>query len=316
MSIMVSVLLPVWNGEEYLSDSIASILNQDYKNLELIVCDDGSTDNTKEIITYYEKRDKRVIGFSQTHSGKVKALNRAFSQSSGEVICLFAHDDVLLPSSVSRRVIEIEKNRNAVVYHNAWICDGQLQVKRLLYPKVKEFKFEAPKDLKTVFRRNFMGGGVCAFSRNIGTKIFPIPEELSFEDWWITFISILNAKFIKYIPEPLCYYRIHGKNDNGAMVINDDVIKKDWRRHDKIYTAFLTYIERTATSLTEKQRLSAMKHIMLNRKVVMNAINGRLSFPGISTLYVLGLKKYILSQFLAKNKVKLLFELKSRLLKK
>ena len=316
MSCMVSVLLPVWNGEEFLSDSITSILNQDYENLELLVCNDGSTDNTKEIIAYYEKRDKRVIGFSQIHSGKVQALNKAFSQSSGEVICLFAHDDVLLPSSVRRRVIELEKYKNAVVYHNAWFCDGQLKVMRLLYPMVKEYSFAAPKDLNMILRRNIMGGGLCAFSRNIGTKIFPIPEELSFEDWWITFISILNADFIKYIPEPLAYYRIHGKNDNGAMVINDEIIKKDWRRHDKIYTAFLTYIERSTTSLTEKQRLSAMKHIVLNRKVVMNAINGRLSFPGISTLYVLGLKKYILSQFLAKNKVKLLFELKSRLLKK
>ena len=73
----ISVILPVYNSQEFLSQSINSILNQTYKNFELIIINDGSTDNSKEICKYFSKKDNRIIFIDKDHEGLTKSLNKA-----------------------------------------------------------------------------------------------------------------------------------------------------------------------------------------------------------------------------------------------
>jgi len=95
MSTAVSVVMPVWNGEEYLAESIDSILGQTFKDFELIVVDDGSTDRTLEILGSY--RDERLRVHRRDHGGIVLALNYGLEVAEGKWIARQDADDISLP---------------------------------------------------------------------------------------------------------------------------------------------------------------------------------------------------------------------------
>lgn len=90
----ISVLMCVYNAENYLKDSIESILNQTYKNFEFIIIDDGSTDSSRKILEFYAHKDARIILFNQKNMGLTKALNRGIAVSKGKYIARQDADDI------------------------------------------------------------------------------------------------------------------------------------------------------------------------------------------------------------------------------
>jgi glycosyltransferase involved in cell wall biosynthesis len=93
----ISCLLAVWNGEAHLADAIRSILDQTFRDFELIVVDDGSTDATRRILHHFRCEDRRIRLFEQPHTGLVAALNRGMSLASGEYIARMDADDISAP---------------------------------------------------------------------------------------------------------------------------------------------------------------------------------------------------------------------------
>ena len=101
----VSVLFPAYNAEKYLHEAIESILSQTFKNFELIIVDDGSTDNTRIIIEEYVKKDPRVIPlFNERNLGIVQSLNKALKIAKGRYIARMDHDDISLPERLETQV--------------------------------------------------------------------------------------------------------------------------------------------------------------------------------------------------------------------
>jgi len=303
--------MPVWNGESYIKEAIDSVLNQSYMELELIICDDGSTDNTHSIIEKYTLIDSRVKSVSQLHSGKVKALNRAFETSKGQFIVLLAHDDVLYKSSIARRVQSLEDHEVEVCFHNGYICNDTLEPRRLLYPK----DYLVRRNLLEVVRRNPIGGGVIGFSRRIAEEVFPIPDYLKFEDWWISFVCILNTEEIEFINDPLILYRIHRKNDNGTLQPTSFGIVKDMSRHYSVYEAFIGYL-REFSNASPKEKAHVHEAITQNQKLVFRAVDGKLTFPSLRVLRAAGIKKFLITQLAAKGKYELIKALKDRCFRK
>jgi glycosyltransferase involved in cell wall biosynthesis len=95
---LVSIITAVYNGEKYLTETIESILNQSYSNLECIIIDGKSTDNTVEIIKKYESR--LAFWKSETDRGLYEAWNKALAVAKGEWICFVGSDDILLPNAI------------------------------------------------------------------------------------------------------------------------------------------------------------------------------------------------------------------------
>lgn len=97
--------MPAWNASEYIRESILSVLNQEYCNFELIICDDSSTDNTKEIILNFAKEDPRVILVENKHSkGAAGARNSALDVANGEYIAFLDADDIWLPKKLNLQI--------------------------------------------------------------------------------------------------------------------------------------------------------------------------------------------------------------------
>ena len=99
---LVSVVLPIYNAGPYLAAALGSILRQDYERLEVIAIDDGSTDNSLEILERYRRADNRVSVISRENRGLVATLNEGLRLAQGELVARMDADDVAYPWRLSR----------------------------------------------------------------------------------------------------------------------------------------------------------------------------------------------------------------------
>ena len=110
---LVSVIIPVYNVEKYVKEAIQSIQNQTYKNLEIIVIDDGSIDKTYTIVEELAKDDNRIKLYKNEKNLKiVKTLNRALSLANGEYIARMDGDDISAPDRIEKKVRFLEENKD------------------------------------------------------------------------------------------------------------------------------------------------------------------------------------------------------------
>jgi len=140
---LVSVVVPIFNAERFLSDAIESVLTQSYRNLELILVDDGSTDDSYQIAQRYADRDARVkLVRNDRNVGIVLTRNRAFDETSpaARYFAVLDSDDVCLPDRLLRQVDFMESHpEHALVGGNTLIIDEQgAEIGRRIYPSTHE----------------------------------------------------------------------------------------------------------------------------------------------------------------------------------
>lgn len=114
MSDRISCLMPAYNGEQFISQAIDSIINQTYKNFEIIIVDDGSTDSTPSILSRYEQQDNRIKVFTTSNRGVVAARNFGLARCSGTYIACMDCDDIATPNRFAIQLCEFRKKPNAV----------------------------------------------------------------------------------------------------------------------------------------------------------------------------------------------------------
>lgn len=110
MNPKISIIMSVFNGQEYLKESIESILNQTYKDFEFIIVDDGSTDKTGEILKEYKKDPRIKIITNERNIGLTKSLNKVLKMAKGEYIARQDGDDVSLPQRLEKQIEFLENN--------------------------------------------------------------------------------------------------------------------------------------------------------------------------------------------------------------
>lgn len=111
---LVSVLIPTYNAEKYITQALRSVLGQTYSNIEIIVVNDGSTDSTRELLETYAKKGVKVI--HQSNKGQSAAANRAFYESQGELIKFFDADDLLSPDHIKIQVDALHNCKNTLAF--------------------------------------------------------------------------------------------------------------------------------------------------------------------------------------------------------
>lgn len=119
----ISIVTPVYNGAKYVERTIRSVLGQNVDNMEYIIVDDGSTDNSVGIINKYSDQVNLV---KKEHSGLAKTLNRAFKEASGEVVCWIDCDNLILPGVIQKAREEFKKKPNiSIVYGDRFNIDEE-----------------------------------------------------------------------------------------------------------------------------------------------------------------------------------------------
>lgn len=231
-NIKVSVCVTTYNGEKYIKEQISSILNQIELDDEIIVSDDGSTDNTLGIIESFN--DKRItitkshIARSTKKTGYEDKLFRifenfrnSFRHSSGEYIFLSDQDDVWFPGKYS--IIKKHLIKNHLVVHDAILLSDNKSINGKRFFKLtnlKEFNYA-----NTLFSNPYLG--CCmAFRRSVGEIAFHESFRVIPHDTWITLVSIIRKFNIFITNEALIQYRIHGNNSSYLTKSNNSLFFK------------------------------------------------------------------------------------------
>ena len=188
----ISVIVPVYNVENYISKCIESIINQTYANLEIIIVDDGSTDKSGDICNYYAKKDERIIHIHQENQGMSIARNNALDIAKGEYIGFVDSDDW------------IEPNMYYTLYDNAIAYDADISMCNFYY--VYNSGQKSPysnenDDIKVLdgiykIAHNIRLSNNCIWNRLYKRHLFDdirFPEWKTFEDVFIMHRVIDNA---------------------------------------------------------------------------------------------------------------------------
>jgi len=172
----VSVIMPTWNRAFILPRAIDSVLRQTYSNFELLISDDGSDDNTKELIEGYIRKDPRIKYLGNKHGGVSKARNSALARSTGECIAYLDSDNEWSENYLLVMVNSLEENKDLdAVYSGLKIKDN---INMLSFIRLKEFDWELLR------KRNFIDINIFVHRRSLFEQLKGFDEDLtSLEDW-------------------------------------------------------------------------------------------------------------------------------------
>lgn len=205
----VSVIVPVYNVEEYVGKCIESIINQTYTNLEILINNDGSTDNSYEICKFYAEKDARIKLFTQKNNGVSACRNRMLDVATGDYILFVDSDDWIYRQCIERLVYLLEKynadisscgykTHQSSVRSNIEITTNNIELYNSLSFVSKMV------DLRSNFKC-FSWGRL--FKKSIWNSLL-FPEERIFEDMFTIPKAMLNANKIVYTNESLYFYNM------------------------------------------------------------------------------------------------------------
>ncbi len=193
-----------YNGERFIKEQIDSILAQTYPHFELLIFDDGSSDNTAKIIQEYQKKHPN-IHFKQNEKnlGFLKNFEQAISHAKGDYVALTDQDDIWKKEKLQTFVENI--NEHALIYSDAIIIDENSKETGTLLVEPKNRLCDGACN-KAFLLNNFISGNTMMFKRELVEHILPIPPKMSYHDIWIGFVASTYGT-IAYTKEPMTYYR-------------------------------------------------------------------------------------------------------------
>lgn len=218
----VSVVLATFNGARFVGEQLASIAAQARPPDEIVVCDDGSTDATLEVVHEQplDIRSRLRILPNSGHLGAVKNFERGISAANGEIIVLSDQDDRWLPNRLSQINAWAELNPEAGgLFHDGWIIDGDgLRTGRRLWDATgfgprSQRAFARGDQLRALLRSNVVTGATLAFRSWRRSTLLPLSED-GWHDLWIAAILSATSE-LTALPQPLIEYRVHGGNAAG-----------------------------------------------------------------------------------------------------
>jgi glycosyltransferase involved in cell wall biosynthesis len=201
---MISVCIATYNGSAYIKEQLVSILDQISNNDEIIISDDGSTDNTLDIVN--ELNDSRIkLIDGERHLGIIKNFERALYAAKGEYIFLCDQDDIWLPGKVKQFLSVLTDNILAV--SDCIIVDGNLHE---VYPSFFQIRGSQSGLFHNILRNSYLG--CCmAFRKELLKYALPIPKYSPMHDMWIGLVAETRGK-VTFIEKPLTLYRRHNNN--------------------------------------------------------------------------------------------------------
>ena len=209
----VSVIIATYNRADLLREAVVSVLEQTYTNFELIISDDGSTDNTKKVVSGFQ--DSRIVFLGLNHSGiPAVTRNRGIDASKGEYIALLDSDDLWLPCKLERCLYHFNMNPSLGLF-----CSNEYLLNSEAPPSdQKSLLQKRAEDQYVTFERLFEGNPVSTSTvvirKECLLQVGKFDESFDFyavEDWHL-WARIASRFRIFFSNEPLGYYRIHGEN--------------------------------------------------------------------------------------------------------
>lgn len=226
---LVSVLITNYNYGRYLKEAIDSALNQTYNHTEIVVVDDGSTDDSPEVIASYRNR---IIGIYKANGGQASAINAGFAISRGDIVCFLDADDVWLPTKVEEVVKAASTYPDAaIVYHKVQNIDRSGQILSPAWPPYKAIQGDiSEKVARSGSWWPWPPSTALSFRRTFLTQVMDIPEteyRIS-ADAYLADLAPFFGEAIG-IDRVLSRLRLHGDNNWSH---SDEMEKRSLKDHE------------------------------------------------------------------------------------
>ena len=234
---LVTVITPIFNAQNFIAETIESVIDQTYQNWEMIMVDDCSTDNSRDIVKKYEVKDSRIklIELEVNFGGPARPRNVGLDISKGDYLAFLDADDVWLENKLQVQINEmLINNLDFTSTDSKFIDDNSIDTIINKYKIVIFFKkIKRKATLSDVIKGNFIRTSSAVISKNFISKFDENKDFIGVEDIYL-WMKILNDKNIryKYITEKLIKYRIsstslseRGANEKQALKANLCILK-------------------------------------------------------------------------------------------
>lgn len=280
MSDKVSIVIPVYNAQEFLEECISSALNQTYDNKEVIAVDDGSTDHSLEVLKKYSDR---IIIITKKNGGTASALNCGINAMTGIWFKWLSADDVLYPNYLEEMILEsskIQNKENTIFYSNYDIInsDGNI-VKEFVEPNYNKLKdFEQ----HVILLDHYFGNGTTSLIHRSALERYGLfNEAIGYkEDYelWLRYCVLHNCR-LHLISKTLAKYRVHEKQLTKEKIaislsqtnkIREFILEKIDPREQKKYEIAIKEYQKTKPLATRSRHM--LRDVMF--KVLPKSIFG------------------------------------------
>ncbi|MCX7192847.1 MAG: glycosyltransferase [Proteobacteria bacterium] len=220
----VSVIIPSYNCERYIAETISSVLDQSFKDIELIVVDDGSSDRTREIVSSFGAPVRLI---AQANAGRCVARNRGIREASGEFICLLDHDDCWFPDKLARQLSEFQKHPEAGAVYSSfifWHADSENR-----FPDPESFDLTAFPDTIDpgfsgwIYHQSLIDIYVLTSTAMFRAEVFQrcgnYDESLPYSEDWELLLRIAREYPFVQLRRPTTLYRQH--RQQGSRVTRE-----------------------------------------------------------------------------------------------
>lgn len=217
---LISIALCTYNGEKYITEQLNSILEQSYQNLEIILVDDGSTDQTFSILQDFQRKDQRIRLYqNEKNLGFNANFNHALSLTTGDYIAIADQDDIWEKEKVAYMANAIKDD--ILLYHDSILIDEK---GNSIGKKISDLHRFVKGDCSVFFLyHNCVSGHACLFHRSLLNYCNPFPPQMYY-DWWMAYTAACLGK-INFITPSFVKHRRHSE----SSTVNDKTNAKTQR---------------------------------------------------------------------------------------
>lgn len=226
---LVSVIIPNFNYGHYLKSSIESVLNQTYDNIELIVVDDGSTDDSVAIAAVYGQELKLI---RQSNAGVSAARNSGIAHAKGTYICFLDSDDTWLPEKVELQISRFRLQNVGLVYSSINICDKDLIIQNIMQAQYKGdcLKYFYRHPIRSII---LLGCSTAMVHKDVIEKVGGYDVKLNTSADWDYFRRVSEITEVDFVEQPVVNYRRHNTSMSAGS------LRDYYRDNEKAIRKFL-----------------------------------------------------------------------------
>ena len=261
----IDILMATYNGEKYIREQLNSILGQTYSNFNLIISDDSSTDDTINILSEYENKDKRIKVFKQEKNlGVISNFEFLLNQVKNEFFMFSDQDDIWEKDKIEKSINKLKDEDSDLVYTDLKVVDENLNEISTSYWKLKGFEKKVYKhnNFESLYLNNYITGCTILCKSSWIRDILPLPKLSKYviHDYWLALIVSMKGK-ISYITDTTINYRQHKENSIGSKRKSDEM-----KSFDEIRKMFINVKKEHFKAFIDNNEKFDEKYKKLNEK--------------------------------------------------
>jgi len=225
MKKLVSIITPCYNSSKYIEETIKSVQSQSYENWEMLITDDGSTDNSIELIERLQMEDKRIQLFKSQNSGAAVARNNSIKMANGHYLAFLDSDDLWTSEKLEAQIHFMESNHYALSFAGYQKIDEKSQL-------IKDSKIRVKEKIsyKDMLTSNKMGCLTVIYNCNsLGKVYMPLIRKRQDYALWLKLLKI--TPYAYGLPKKLGYYRIRKSSISSSKI---EMLKWNWKLFKEI----------------------------------------------------------------------------------